>query len=177
MTSRRRRENAQALWLHDMLLERVDGQPLEIAKCKQALESCLLVVMRGVAENDGYNALVLEAGLWWRDVALIRTLSRYLRQIRVAFSQDYMWTTLRKHSGIAAQLSQLFQTRFDPRLDVSAEERAAQEDAIAKRDRRSAHQSAEPRRRPHYPAFRQCRSARRSAPISIRSTRRASRRR
>ncbi len=125
-------ENAQALWLHDMLLERVDGQPLEIAKCKQALESCLLVVMRGVAENDGYNALVLEAELWWRDVALIRTLSRYLRQIRVAFSQDYMWTTLRKHSGIAAQLSQLFQTRFDPRLDVSTEERAAQEDAIAK---------------------------------------------
>lgn len=125
-------ENAQALWLHDMLLERVDGQPLEIAKSKQALESCLLVAMRGVAENDGYNALVLEAGLWWRDVALIRTLSRYLRQIRVAFSQDYMWTTLRKHSGIAAQLSQLFQTRFDPRLDVSKEERAAQEDAIAK---------------------------------------------
>ena len=125
-------ENAQALWLHDMLLERVDGQPLEIAKCKQALESCLLVVMRGVAENDGYNALVLEAELWWRDVALIRTLSRYLRQIRVAFSQDYMWTTLRKHSAIAAQLSQLFQIRFDPRLDVSTQERAAQEDAIAK---------------------------------------------
>ena len=29
-----------------------------------------LVVMRGRAENDGYNALVLEAGLPWRDVAL-----------------------------------------------------------------------------------------------------------
>ena len=29
--------------------------------------------MRGVAENDGYNALVLAAGLAWRDVALIRT--------------------------------------------------------------------------------------------------------
>ena len=28
--------------------------------------------MRGGAENDGYNALVLDAGLTWRDVALIR---------------------------------------------------------------------------------------------------------
>ena len=52
-----------SVWLHDMMLERVDGQPLDIAQSKQALESCLLVVMRGVAENDGYNALVLEAGL------------------------------------------------------------------------------------------------------------------
>src|SRR5690348_10036084 len=43
-----------------------------------------------------------------------------------------MWATLRKHSGIAAQLSQLFQVRFDPRLGASMEERAAQEDAIAK---------------------------------------------
>ena len=52
------------------------------------------MVMRGAAENDGYNALALAGGLGWRDVALIRTLSRFLRQIRVPFSQDYMWATL-----------------------------------------------------------------------------------
>ena len=55
--------------------------------------------MRGGAENDGYNALVLAAGLMWRDVALIRTISRFLRQIRVPYSQDYMWATLRKHAA------------------------------------------------------------------------------
>jgi glutamate dehydrogenase len=122
---------ASSVWLHDMMLERVDGLPFNITQSKQALESCLLVVMRGVAENDGYNALVLEAGLWWRDVALIRTLSRYLRQIRIAFSQDYMWATLRKHPGIAAQLTRLFQVRFDPRLGALGELRSGQEDAIA----------------------------------------------
>jgi glutamate dehydrogenase len=124
-------ENETCVWLHDMMLERVDGQPLDIAQSKQALESCLLVVMRGVAENDGYNALVLEAGLWWRDVALIRTLSRYLRQIRIAFSQDYMWATLRKHPGIASALTRLFQVRFDPRLGALGDLRGSQEDAIA----------------------------------------------
>ena len=55
--------------------------------------------MRGGAENDGYNALVLAAGLMWRDVALIRTISRFLRQIRVPYSQDYMWATLVKHAA------------------------------------------------------------------------------
>jgi glutamate dehydrogenase len=55
-----------------------------------------MAVMRGRAENDGYNALVLTAGLQWRDVALVRTISRFLRQVRVAYSQDYMWATLRR---------------------------------------------------------------------------------
>ena len=49
------------------------------------------------AESDGYNALVLASGLGWRDVALIRAVSRFLRQIRVPYSQDYMWATLRKY--------------------------------------------------------------------------------
>ena len=83
--------------------------------------------MRGRAENDGYNALVLATGLVWRDVALIRTLSRFLRQVRVPYSQDYMWTTLRKHAGIAAQIVTLFHTRFDPQLGVRPDERAARE--------------------------------------------------
>ena len=39
--------------------------------------------------------------------------------------------TLRKHSGIAAQLTRLFQTRFDPRLGALGELRGGQEDAIA----------------------------------------------
>ena len=35
----------------------------------------------------------------WRDVALVRTISRFLRQIRVPYSQDYMWATLVKHAA------------------------------------------------------------------------------
>ena len=67
-------------------------------KGKARLEAAFLMVMRGAAENDGYNALTLAGGLGWRDVALIRALSRYLRQIRVPYSQEYMWATLVRHS-------------------------------------------------------------------------------
>ena len=72
--------------------------------------------MGGAAENDGYNALVLHAGLMWRDVALIRSISRFLRQIRVSYSQDYMWATLVKHASVATEIVNLFHERFDPRL-------------------------------------------------------------
>ena len=34
----------------------------------------------------------------------IRAISRFLRQIRVPYSQDYMWTTLTKHAALAAQV-------------------------------------------------------------------------
>ena len=115
------------VWLHDMLLERADGRAVDLKSIKQGLEAAFLVVMGGGAENDGYNALVLAAGMMWRDVALIRTISRFLRQIRVPYSQDYMWTTLVKHAAIAADILRLFQARFDPRPDQSADGRKAHE--------------------------------------------------
>ena len=113
----RNAQDAPEVWLHDMLLERADGGAVDIDALKQRLEACFLVVMTGGAENDGYNALVLGVGLMWRDVALIRTISRFLRQIRVPYSQDYMWATLVKHASIAAEIVRLFHARFDPRAD------------------------------------------------------------
>jgi glutamate dehydrogenase len=85
------------------------------------------MVLRARAENDGYNALVLAAGLMWREVALVRSVSRFLRQIRVPYSQDYMWATLVKHAAIAADIVRLFELRFDPRLSISRDESAARE--------------------------------------------------
>jgi glutamate dehydrogenase len=119
------------VWFHDMLLERAEGGAVDLPAAKQKLESAFLVVMGGGAESDGYNALVLAGGLMWREVALVRAISRFLRQIRVPFSQDYMWATLVKHAGIAADIVRLFHARFDPRLPGAAQERAARENEIA----------------------------------------------
>ncbi len=122
---------ADDVWFHDMTLESALGQPVDLAVFKGRLQDCFLAIMGGQAENDGYNALVLAAGLVWRDVALVRTLSRFLRQVRVPYSQDYMWATLRRHSAIAAQIVSLFHARFDPQLGSAPEQHAAQEAEIA----------------------------------------------
>jgi len=120
------------VWFHDMTIESRSGEAIALDARREPLESCFLAVMNRAAENDGYNALVLAAGLPWRDIAVIRTVSRFLRQIRVPYSQDYMWATLRKHAGIAADIVALFHTRFDPRLELSDTERTAREVDIAK---------------------------------------------
>ncbi len=123
---------SKGVWFHDMLLERRDGGMIDLDAGKARLEAVFLMVMRGMAESDGYNALTLAGGLMWRDVALIRTISRFLRQIRVPYSQDYMWSTLTKHSGIAADIVALFHARFDPRADA-AKDRDAKQAKIAAR--------------------------------------------
>ncbi len=118
------------VWLHDMVLEHAEGRPVDLYDSKPRLETVFLMVMSGGAENDGYNALVLSASLMWREVALIRALSRFLRQVRVPYSQDYMWATLNKHAGIAADIVRLFHARFDPTLAGSVEGRATRQDEI-----------------------------------------------
>ncbi len=115
------------VFFHDMVLETASGEPIDLAARKEQLEASFLAVMAREAESDGYNALVLMTGLSWRNVAVIRTISRFLRQIRLPYSQDYMWATLRKHAQIAASIAALFQVRFDPELDLSNEERSGRE--------------------------------------------------
>jgi glutamate dehydrogenase len=103
-----------SFWLHDMMLGYATGGSLDFGSLRAPLEACFVMVMGGQAENDGFNALVLAAGLSWRDIAMLRGFARYLRQIRVPYSQDYLWTTLVKHAEIAAQVVALFHARFDP---------------------------------------------------------------
>ena len=111
-------EGAPDFWLHDMMLEGANGPLADLRELKARLEIAFVMVMQGIAENDGYNGLVLEAGLGWRDIALVRTVSRYLRQIRIPYSQDYMWTTLVKHAGIAEKIVALFHARFSLGADA-----------------------------------------------------------
>jgi glutamate dehydrogenase len=120
------------VWFHDMLLEDCDGGMIELGDLKFPLEAVFLMVMRGAAENDGYNALTLARGFAWRDVALIRALSRYLRQVRVPYSQDYMWATLVKHADVAGNIVELFHARFDPRPEAAHERDAKQKEIAAR---------------------------------------------
>jgi glutamate dehydrogenase len=118
------------VWFHDMLLERADGGAVDLDAVKRRLGALFLIVMRGGAESDGYNALVLTAEMMWREVALIRAVSRLLRQIRLPYSQGYMASTLVKHAPIATDIVRLFHARFDPRLNISVQQRAAREAEI-----------------------------------------------
>ena len=114
--------------LHDMVLERADGGPIELAGHDSRLEGCFLAVFRGEADNDGFNRLILSAGADWREVAAVRAYCAYLRQLESPFGLRYLADTLHRHAGLTRDLIELFHLRFDPdRALTPAERRAAVE--------------------------------------------------
>ncbi len=71
---------------------------------------------RGDVETDRFSALVLRAGLPWREVAVLRAYARYARQLGGTYGPQYMANTLLAHPAAARALMTLFRARFDPAL-------------------------------------------------------------
>ncbi len=124
-------EERGRVYLHDMTLERADGGAVDLDRLDGPLEAMFMAVWFGHAESDGYNGLILSAGLGWRDIAMLRALSRYLRQIRIPYSQDYLWGALGRFPAIAAAIVELFHVRFG--VDRPDEGRAEAEAAVRAR--------------------------------------------
>ncbi|HEY4409059.1 MAG TPA: NAD-glutamate dehydrogenase domain-containing protein, partial [Acidimicrobiia bacterium] len=113
---------ASGVWIHDFGLRPAEGD-LEADDVKGIFTEAFAATWRGEEENDGFNRLVLGAGLTGREVAVLRAYSKYLRQIGSAFSQPYMERTLAANPHIARLLVELFHARFDPaRLPDPADE-------------------------------------------------------
>jgi glutamate dehydrogenase len=83
-------------------------------RLRELFEGAVAAVWDGRAESDGFNRLVLAAQLTWRQVVILRTVAKYLRQTRATYSQDYLEDALVSHPGVARDLVELWQARFDP---------------------------------------------------------------
>jgi glutamate dehydrogenase len=70
----------------------------------------------GRSEVDGFNQLVLAAGLNWREVAVLRSYAHYLRQIGTPYTQRYVEQVLNTHPLITADLASLVEAQVDPDL-------------------------------------------------------------
>ncbi|MDX2205626.1 MAG: NAD-glutamate dehydrogenase [Hyphomicrobiaceae bacterium] len=111
---------ARAVTLYDMVLEASDGTPVALDQHDRRLEATFLAVFSGQAENDGFNRLVVAAGLDWRGTALLRSYGAYLRQLGAHFTLRYQSDTLARHHAITRLLFALFTARFDPDLTDEA---------------------------------------------------------
>jgi glutamate dehydrogenase len=89
----------------------------------RVFEEALTALWHGQTEDDGFNALVLTAGLTWREVTLLRACARYLRQAGMRFSEDYVQRVLRSNAAITRLLVRLFESRFDPARQGGVSER------------------------------------------------------
>jgi glutamate dehydrogenase len=100
------------VWIQDF--ELVHPGELDVDAVKDAFQEQFARVWCGEAESDGFNRLVLGAGLSWRQTTLLRAYCKYLLQTGISFSQAYMQRALYSHPAIAAAIVRLFEGRHDP---------------------------------------------------------------
>ena len=107
-------DGRETAWIQDLGLAEPLGRALNLDRIQDDFRQTFARAHAGTVESDGFNRLVLAAGLDWRQAEILRAIAKYLRQTGITFSQDYMEDTLAANGGLAAALVELFEARFDP---------------------------------------------------------------
>ncbi|MCR6644582.1 MAG: NAD-glutamate dehydrogenase [Terricaulis sp.] len=114
---------AQRIFVHEIETRSADGKPIDLERAGKAFEDAFAAIWTGLAENDGFNRLILTLPCSWREAALVRALARFRQQTGLDPSQPVQEQALAAYPKIASLLLSLFKTRFDPSLPETMETR------------------------------------------------------
>jgi glutamate dehydrogenase len=101
------------------------GTCLDVDLRGELLSQTILAARAGDVVSDSLNALVVSAGLHWREVDVLRGLAGYAFQVGAVPSRTALPNALVAYPGIARVLFELFRTKFDPALGMSRDARLA----------------------------------------------------
>jgi len=104
------------VWLHDFGLVTRSGAAVDVEEVKPLFEEAFHRVWNNQMEDDGFNKLVLDAELEWRQIVMLRGYCKYLLQAAILYSQSYLEDTLANQVDITKMIVELFEFRFDPEL-------------------------------------------------------------
>jgi glutamate dehydrogenase len=108
-----------ALQLHDFGVRTPVGRTVDVAADHTRLAEAVGAIWHERAEADLLNRLVIDAGMTWSDVAVLRAYRRYRRQVGTAYTETYQDEALLAYPDVAEALVGLFRVRVDPRVDGS----------------------------------------------------------
>lgn len=109
-------------WINDFSLQYTATDVVNLDETRDLFQNAFMRIWFGDVENDGFNKLVLAAGLDWRQIVVIRTYAKYFKQIGFTFSQDYIESALNNNKLIALKIVNLFEIRFNPSKIENREE-------------------------------------------------------
>ncbi|HEX5973906.1 MAG TPA: NAD-glutamate dehydrogenase domain-containing protein, partial [Rubrobacteraceae bacterium] len=110
-----------AVWIYDFGLLHEGHGELQTGEVREIFQDAFAHAWRKEVEDDGFNRLVLRARLNYRQATVLRAYCKYLRQAGTTFSQDYMEDALFANPHITTLLVRLFEARFDPNRQQTAE--------------------------------------------------------
>ncbi|HEX8154984.1 MAG TPA: NAD-glutamate dehydrogenase, partial [Thermoanaerobaculia bacterium] len=93
-----------------------EGMQDDLSGVKEKFQETFVRVWKGEAEDDRFNRLVLVAEVEWHEVVVLRAYCKYLRQLGINLSDDYIAQTLANNPGVTKLLIAQFRNHFDPEL-------------------------------------------------------------
>ncbi len=108
------------VWIHDFAARSQTGVSVDCVQVKEIFQQAFAAVWAGRMEDDGFNRLILRAGLTGREVVVLRAYAKFLKQARFAYAQDTVEATLAAHPATARLIARLFAARFDPANSATA---------------------------------------------------------
>ncbi|MEI6893092.1 MAG: NAD-glutamate dehydrogenase [Colwellia sp.] len=106
-------------WILDFSMFFTGEGKFDVSKVKTLFQDAFAKVWHGDLEDDGFNRLILGAGIEGRAVSILRAFAKYERQIVGRFSQTYIENTFSRHPNMAKLLINLFVLIFDPKSKLS----------------------------------------------------------
>ncbi|MFT6412366.1 MAG: glutamate dehydrogenase, partial [Glaciecola sp.] len=103
-------------WIMDFSMLHKNGQNFHMEKAQELFQDAFTKTWNKSLEDDGFNRLILSAGIRGRNVTILRAYAKYMRQIGTSFSIDYMANTLSNYPDIATDVVSLFRLLFCPTI-------------------------------------------------------------
>ena len=108
-------ENYETVWIHDFRIQFKNKNHARAVKdIKDVFEDAIRAIATEEAENDALNALVPMAKMPWRDVLVLRSVIKYMRQTTLQYTPDYMMQAVTDHPEIANLFLELFYAYHKP---------------------------------------------------------------
>ena len=104
------------VWVHDFQMESRSRADIDLDQVREPFHEGFARVFEQSSVDDGFNNLILGAGLEWREILVLRVYCKFLLQNRIAYSQSYMEETLANNPDLARVIVKIFFSRFDPEV-------------------------------------------------------------
>jgi len=108
-------DTGEKCWILDFSMVLTGTGKFNMDKVQLLFQDAFAKVWQGNLEDDGFNRLILGAGLNGREVSILRAYSKYKRQIGGTFSPSYVENTFSRYHHISRLLVRLFNLRFNPK--------------------------------------------------------------
>ncbi|PVE18579.1 NAD-glutamate dehydrogenase [Arthrobacter sp. Bz4] len=119
------RSDGKEFFLYDLGLKYPAG--IDPVRTGRLLEESFAAAVAGSSESDPFDRLVLRENLHWRQVVILRSYAKYMRQMGNTNSYGFVADTLLANAAVSRALVMLFEARFDP--DLSEAERESLTDS------------------------------------------------